>query len=505
MPTCVRLVLFALLFLASASATRAQSLGQFRWQLTPFCNIVTLAVTQSAGVFRVEGVDDQCGGSKAASASGTAFLNPDGSIGFGLAIVASPSGIPVHLEASISLSTLSGTWHDSAGNTGNFVFTPGNGTGGTPRPLTTLGLSGVSMGFGLLASGAPGNVQVDVNLEQVKDGLSLRTPGEGSLALGSDALSDVESNAAFNTAIGALALSSLIGTTGNTAVGASALANLTFGADNTAVGRGALGNLDSGGANVAIGASSAAGARGRLNVAIGTNAFSKAGAGERNVVIGYGALLDAGMSNTIAIGAEAGVVYDSDNNNNIAIGSPGHTSDANTIRIGSSHTRTFIAGISGQTVSNAVGVFVNGTGILGTLTSSARFKEEISPIGDVREQVQGLRPVRFVYTPDYDDGARTPQFGLIAEDVARTFPELVVRDEDGRPWTVRYHLLTPLLLAEVQRLERERSTLVEQLNQQQSRLDALERQLTDVIQGVMPPVTRECSAGRVDAASGACW
>jgi len=135
----------AAVMLTMPDAAFAQTIGTFRWQLEPYCNIVTLAVTQSGNVYEVVGTDDQCGAATAASASGTAFLNPDGSIGFGLNIVMSPSAAAVHVEASIGLSTLSGTWHDSAGATGTFRFTPGTGTGGAPRPATgSIGAASVN-------------------------------------------------------------------------------------------------------------------------------------------------------------------------------------------------------------------------------------------------------------------------------------------------------------------------------------------------------------------------
>ncbi len=118
----------------------AQPLGTFRWQLQPYCNVVSVAVTQNGGIFRLDGTDDQCGSGDLASVVGTAFQNPDGTIGFGLNIVATPGGAPVHVDAEIALSTLGGTWRDSAGNTGAFIFTPGAGTGGSPRPATgTIG------------------------------------------------------------------------------------------------------------------------------------------------------------------------------------------------------------------------------------------------------------------------------------------------------------------------------------------------------------------------------
>ena len=123
-------------------------------------------------------------------------------------------------------------------------------------------------------------------------------------------------------------------------------------------------------------------------------------------------------------------------------------------------TAAFLAGVSGQTSASGVPVMINMAGKLGTTTSSARFKDDITALGvDWSARLQALRPVRFVYKSGYDDGTRTPQFGLIAEEVAETMPELVVRDDRGQVQTVRYHFLPPLLLAEVQRLERERASL----------------------------------------------
>jgi len=119
---------------ASAPAV-AQPLGTFRWQLQPYCNVVTVPVTQVGGTYRLEGTDDGCGAAQAASSIGTAFLNPDGSIGIGLNIVTAPNGQPLPIFAALSLSTLSGTWRDEAGHTGVLALTAGAGTGGSPRPL----------------------------------------------------------------------------------------------------------------------------------------------------------------------------------------------------------------------------------------------------------------------------------------------------------------------------------------------------------------------------------
>ncbi len=91
----------------------AQSLGTFRWQLLPYCNVLTLHIAQQGAVYTLDGTDDRCGAAQAASARGMAFLNPNGTIGFGVTMI-QPGGTPVHLEATISLPTLNGTWRDSS-------------------------------------------------------------------------------------------------------------------------------------------------------------------------------------------------------------------------------------------------------------------------------------------------------------------------------------------------------------------------------------------------------
>lgn len=131
---------FMVTFLAAGAATSAaQSLGTFRWQLQPYCNVLTLAVTQVGDVYRIEGTDDQCGaGPSLASVQGIAYLNPSGTVGLGLSLVTAPGGAPVHIDAEVLLSTLSGSWRDSTGATGPFTLMQGLGRGGVPRPLRAV-------------------------------------------------------------------------------------------------------------------------------------------------------------------------------------------------------------------------------------------------------------------------------------------------------------------------------------------------------------------------------
>jgi hypothetical protein len=151
-------IVSALWFVTPASA---QPLGTFRWQMQPYCNIITVAVVQQGGHYQLDGFDDQCGAAQRAGLVGLAFQNPNGSIGFGLTVVTAPGARPVHVDATIAIATLNGTWRDSAGNTGSFVLTPGAGTGGAPRPIPSGGLAPGSVTGVQIAAGAVGVAQVN--------------------------------------------------------------------------------------------------------------------------------------------------------------------------------------------------------------------------------------------------------------------------------------------------------------------------------------------------------
>jgi uncharacterized coiled-coil protein SlyX len=120
-----------------------------------------------------------------------------------------------------------------------------------------------------------------------------------------------------------------------------------------------------------------------------------------------------------------------------------------TIHIGNQGTqnRTFIAGIGGATVPTGVAVIVDGSGHLGTSTSSVRFKENIQPMDSASEAIHALKPVTFRYKKNLDPDC-IPQFGLVAEEVAEVNPDLVARDEHGKPYTVRYDAVNAMLLNE---------------------------------------------------------
>jgi hypothetical protein len=147
-----------------------------------------------------------------------------------------------------------------------------------------------------------------------------------------------------------------------------------------------------------------------------------------------------------------------------------------TIRMGTSgtHARAFLAGIRGVTtgVADAIPVLIDSAGQLGTVSSSRRFKEEIRDMGEATERLLQLRPVLFRYKPEVQSGARPLEYGLIAEEVAEIFPELVVHDEEGKPFTVKYHLLSSMLLNELQRLREAHARELAGLSERVAALEA---------------------------------
>jgi len=161
--------------------------------------------------------------------------------------------------------------------------------------------------------------------------------------------------------------------------------------------------------------------------------------------------------------------------NNIDIFDRGVAGEANTIRIGKQGTQrtTFIAGISGGTVTGTA-VVVDSNGQLGVAPSSQRFKDAINPMAKASEAILALKPVTFRYKKDLDP-AGIPQFGLVAEDVEKVNPDLVARDKQGKPYTVRYEAVNAMLLNEFLKehkafLEEQRT--VEQLKKQVAALTA---------------------------------
>jgi hypothetical protein len=206
---------------------------------------------------------------------------------------------------------------------------------------------------------------------------------------------------------------------------------------------------------------------------------------------GFQALLNNTGSNNIGLGSNAGINLTT-GRNNIDIGNAGVAGESGRIRIGTAGTQTasFIAGISGVAVPGGVGVIVGNNGRLGTVVSSERFKDAIKPMDKASEAILALQPVTFHYKQEIDP-AGIPQFGLVAEQVEKVNPDLVARDDHGKPYTVRYEAVNPMLLNEflkehrkneeqeatITQLKKEMKTVVARLEEQAVQIQKVSAEL----------------------------
>jgi hypothetical protein len=222
------------------------------------------------------------------------------------------------------------------------------------------------------------------------------------------------------------------------------------------------------------------------NVAVGLQALWNNRTGTQNVGIGDGTLFDnTNGDHNAALGDEAGSLLTGDYN--VAIGADvwGVAGESNTIRIGKTpnQVRTFIAGISGVTVAGGVGVIVDTNGQLGTVVSSKRFKDGIKPMDKASEAILALKPVTFRDKHELD-AKGIPQFGLVAEDVEKVNPDLVARDEQGKPYTVRYEAVNAMLLNEFLKEHNKVEKLEATVAQQHKDFEAAVAELKGQIQKV---------------------
>ena len=409
-------------------------------------NFVTMWPDNGSAIPSVSTLDDQQGAIVANSAIVPAGTNSGGIKVFAYGatdVIIDMNGFyaaPTDLSSNtaIGLGALAATPLDGGDNTAIGYNALNANTGNT----------NTAIGYEAMLNNTSGGSNTAIGYQALQSNLL----GTLNTAVGYDALT--QNNSTYNTALGSYALNLNTSGSGNTAVGNEAMVNGTTGSFNTAVGQNAL-----------------QGTTGVRNTAIGQLALYQTITGTDNIGIGQGA--GGGLSNT--------------GSNNILIGNAGVNTDSNVIRLGgASHAKIFLAAVSGVTtdLTGAVPVVVASNGQLGTVSSSARFKEDIKDMGEASSRLLQLRPVTFRYKQSYADGSKPIDYGLIAEEVATVYPDLVAKDADGQIQTVQYQKLTPMLLNEVQKQsgqlqkqQEENRKLEERDRQQEGQIQSLEERL----------------------------
>jgi hypothetical protein len=345
---------------------------------------------------------------------------------------------------------------------------PGGNTAAGQNALLSLtaGTYNTAVGWFSLQSNLTGNLNTaigagtlfsntaDNNTATGAGALLNNTTGENNTAGGVFALFD-NTTGGSNTAIGFAALGNNTSGNFNTANGVNALLNNTTAGNNTAIGYQALSNNTTGFGNTAVGFQTLqSSATGNGNTAIGVNALVGNTTGGGNMAIGTGTLSSntTGDANT-AIG-DGALSFNITGSENIALGEGAGsnvTTATNVICIGRDganvNNSCFIGNIHGVTTAtnDAIPVVIDSAGQLGTTSSSRRYKTEIKPMDKASESILALKPVSFRYKVHEDT---TPQFGLIAEEVAKVNPDLVIYGSDAKPYTVRYDAVNAMLLNE---------------------------------------------------------
>jgi hypothetical protein len=321
-------------------------------------------------------------------------------------------------------------------------FTTAEGTNALKN--LTSGAANTAIGWYSLFSNTDGsfNTAVGAGTLVLNIGNQGMSQGVENTAVGTGALL-FNTTGSANTAVGLTALLNNTTAPGNTAVGADALLNNTTGDSNTATGVGALFSNTTGGENTAVGTSALFGnTTGGENAAVGFDALMSNMTGTVNTAVGPGALVNSGGNRNTAVGAGAGSSL-ANGDSNVYIGS-----DMSGVAVESEHT--YIRNINTTSVSgggtDTVTVDLT-TGLLGHLSSSRRYKEDIQPMNNASETLYRLKPVTYRYKKEIDH-TQLPAFGLIAEDVAEVNPALVAHDNKGLPESVHYEMVNAMLLNE---------------------------------------------------------
>lgn len=443
------------------------------------------------------------GGNGVLSIGGTRFMHGfqgNTYLGSGAGTFTS-SASPLHLTgvgANALSSNTTGGDNTGVGYQALRLNTSGGGntaTGSGALTSNTTGSSNTANGWDALGVNVSGAYNTAVGESALYGNTADYNTGIGAFAL----LGSTTGNS--NTAVGSAAAQSNGAANGNTAVGSFAMGSgVISGGANTAVGQLALQNLTSGANNSGVGQSALANlTTGSRNVALGQNALSALTAGNENTAIGQGALALVTSSDNTGLGKDAlnNLVTGTDNvgigvqaggllgsgSNNIYISSTGAVSESGTIRVGGSNqSATFVAGIFGSTVTSGATVLINSAGRLGTVVSSGRYKNDIQAMGDATKNLMRLRPVTFRYKQADADGSRPLQYGLVAEEVAAVYPELVVRGQQGEIESVQYHQLAPMLLNELQLQSQHAQQQDDTIKALQAQVLALQQQMERLLE-----------------------
>jgi len=321
-------------------------------------------------------------------------------------------------------------------------FTTAEGTNAL-KNLTT-GAGNTAVGWFSLFSNTDGSFNTAVGAGTLVLNIGNQAMGQGveNTAVGAGALL-FNTTGSGNTAVGLTALLNNTTAPGNTAVGADALLNNTTGDSNTATGVGALLSNTTGGENTAVGISALlSNTSGGVNIAVGFEALMSNMTGTVNTAVGAGALANSGGNRNTAVGAGAGSNLTS-GDSNVYIG-------ADMAGVAGESEHTYIRNINTTSVSggstDTVTVDLT-TGLLGHLSSSRRYKEDIQPMNSASETLYRLKPVTYRYKKEIDH-TQSPAFGFIAEDVADVNPALVTHDAKGQPESVHYEMVNAMLLNE---------------------------------------------------------
>ena len=321
-------------------------------------------------------------------------------------VVYGSTGAGTSGQVLLSRGTSNPVWSSNiSGNAANVTGTVAVANGGT-------GLTTYATGDLLYASAAN-------TLSKLTTGTNgyVLTLASGVPTWSAGPAGSITSDDHYNTKVGTSVLSGNSGSD-NSAMGNMALQGNTTGSDNSAMGFDALYLNTTGGGNTAMGSQALMhNTSGNSNTALGHNAGNNWTTGDQNIAIGNSGV--AGESNTLRIGNSAQIF------------------------------RAYIAGISGKAYGTGSQVFISSDGLLGTTTSSRRFKENIQDMAQASSRIFNLRPVTFNYKAEYGGGGT--QYGLIAEEVDQVIPEMTIRDKDGQIQTVAYQLLPPMLLNEAQK------------------------------------------------------